>query len=45
MYVRIFSSRIFLVKIQNLEMKLHTQWEAIACLLKNDKYMFQIFCL
>ena len=33
----IFSSRIFLAKFQNLELKLYTQWETITCLLKNDK--------
>ena len=32
-----FSSRIFLAKFQNLELKLYTQWEIITCLLKNDK--------
>ena len=35
----IFSSRIFLAKIKNLELKLHTQRETITGLLKNDKFV------
>ena len=35
----IFSSRIFLAKIQNLELKLHAQRETITGLLKNDKFV------
>ena len=37
--IRIFSSRIFLAKIQNLALKLHTQSATITSLLKNDKFV------
>ena len=35
--MHMYSSRIFLAKFQNLELKLYTQCETITCLLKNDK--------